>query len=122
MGCFNYITPLPMDVTQKMSDYEFLSWILTKLNEWAEELNQWREQILGFRDWALNTFLQPDGNLVGSLDGRAVGDVLRLLDSNRSTLLYLVNQFQSGQTGLVIDGGFFTDEGINKNYNGGYFT
>ena len=32
-GLFNCITPLPMDASGKMSDYEFLCWVKAKLNE-----------------------------------------------------------------------------------------
>jgi len=41
------------------------------------------------------------------------------VDNQGNQIQYLYNQFQDGQTGLVIDGGFFGDDDINKNYDGG---
>lgn len=42
-------------------------------------------------------------------------------ENNRDQIMYLVSQFSDGQTGLVIDGGFFEETGIKKNYDGGVF-
>lgn len=122
MPCLNnIISPLPMDVTGKLSDYEFLSKVITILNDLIKQVGSFDAALKICKEWALQTFLTPSGDLIGSLNGRSVSSVLTLLDSNRDTLLYLCNQFNDGQTGLVIDGGFFEDSGINKNYNGGYF-
>lgn len=47
--------------------------------------------------------------------------LLERIRNNDDKIHYIANQFKDGQTGLVIDGGFFENDGIHKNYNGGYF-
>lgn len=65
--------------------------------------------------------LSPTGDFTGSLHGVPVDNVLYSVDNSADKITYLANQFSDGYTGLVIDGGFFEDDHIAKNYNGGLF-
>jgi hypothetical protein len=65
--------------------------------------------------------LSKTGNFTGTIQGIPSMTIVTKTDSNNKTLQYLTSQFADGQTGLVIDGGFFEDEGIDKNYDGGNF-
>ena len=65
--------------------------------------------------------LSTTGNFTGSIQNIPSTTIVTKTDSNDKTLQYLTSQFADGQTGLVIDGGFFEDEGIDKNYDGGIF-
>jgi hypothetical protein len=65
--------------------------------------------------------LSATGNFTGSIQNIPSTTIVTKTDSNDKTLQYLTSQFADGQTGLVIDGGFFEDEGIDKNYDGGIF-
>ena len=68
-----------------------------------------------------NRKLSATGNFTGTIHGRDALLTLAQIDSNAAALRYLSNQFSDGQTGLVIDGAFFEETGINRNYNGGLF-
>lgn len=61
------------------------------------------------------------GNFTGSINGQPVNLVLANIKSNTDNVKYLANQFADGQTGLIIDGGFFENGSIDRNYNGGVF-
>jgi hypothetical protein len=65
--------------------------------------------------------LSSTGNFTGTVAGRAANLLLSEIDSNKNQINYIASQFANGQTGYVIDGGFFEDAGIRKNYNGGMF-
>lgn len=65
--------------------------------------------------------LSPSGNFTGTWQGQTYTQVFGKVDNNTDMIKYLTNQFSDGQTGLVIDGGFFEETGIKKNYNGGVF-
>lgn len=69
----------------------------------------------------LNRKLSPSGNFTGNVAGRSASMVINGIDSNHDKVTYLASQFSEGQTGLVIDGGFFEAESIKKNYDGGAF-
>ena len=64
-----------------------------------------------------NRKLSPLGNFTGTIQGLPSFTV----NDNMNKIGYLTSQFTDGQTGFVIDGGFFTGTGISKNYNGGIF-
>ena len=63
--------------------------------------------------------LSENGDFSGTLNGVAVSQVLTEIDSNGDQIEYLTGQFEEGQTGLVVDGGFFGDDIIDKGYDGG---
>lgn len=65
--------------------------------------------------------LSPTGNFTGTWQGETYTKVFGKVDNNNDLIEYLTNQFSDGQTGLVIDGGFFEETGISRNYNGGVF-
>jgi hypothetical protein len=65
--------------------------------------------------------LSAKGDFTGKIQGRDSLLLLAQTDSNADALKFLGNQFSDGQTGFVIDGGFFDEEGIKTNYNGGMF-
>jgi hypothetical protein len=105
-----------------------LDWILKKMGESVAQIEEFKSAIEVIQatyeksaDITNKRKLSPTGNLTGSLAGRAANLVLANIDSNRNQIEYIANQFSDGQTGTVIDGGFFEDSGIRKNYNGGMF-
>lgn len=65
--------------------------------------------------------LSSTGNFTGTLDGKPVSTVFNELTDNRDKIAYLTSQFSNGQTGLVIDGGYFEASEIQNNYDGGVF-
>jgi hypothetical protein len=114
--------------TGSFSTYEKLCYVINLLKEVVEVTNGFSGDIEHLEktkedsdNITLARQLSPTGNFTGSLDGRKVKNVLMQTDSNRDTINYLTTQFSDGQTGFVIDGGFFEDEGIDKNYDGGIF-
>lgn len=68
-----------------------------------------------------NRKLSETGDFTGTIFGRPGNLLLGQVDSNTEKIRFLVNMFNNGQTGLVIDGGVFTEMGINKLYDGGKF-
>lgn len=58
------------------------------------------------------------GTLAGSLSAL---QVVEYILNNKEQIQFLYSQFADGQTGYVIDGGFFLETGIQNNYSGGYF-
>lgn len=44
-GLFNCITPLPMDASGKLSDYEFLCWVKNNLNAISESLESLKSSV-----------------------------------------------------------------------------
>jgi hypothetical protein len=68
-----------------------------------------------------NRKLSQKGDFTGSIFGLAANLLLSMVDLNTDQIRYLANQFSDGQTGLVIDGAYFENDGIHKNYNGGIF-
>lgn len=65
--------------------------------------------------------LSPTGNFTGLLNGKSIPSVFSEIQSNEDKIQYLTSQFSDGQTGLVIDCGFFNDEEVKKYYDGGVF-
>lgn len=65
--------------------------------------------------------LSPSGNFTGKWNGKTYTQVFSKVDQNSDMIEYLTDRFTDGQTGLKIDGGFFEDTGIKKNYDGGIF-
>jgi hypothetical protein len=106
----------------KLSVYESLCALVTYVNNTINLVNQ-LESGLAVKENSLNITnsrkLDNNGNFTGMLSGNKVSDIITLIVGNDQQIKYLVDQFETGQTGLVIDGGYFEDEEINKNYDGG---
>jgi len=65
--------------------------------------------------------LSEKGNFTGLIAGRNTKMVIAGIDNNEDKIQYISNQFADGQTGLIVDGGWFEESGIKKNYDGGRF-
>lgn len=104
-----------------------LDWILQKIKELQTELEALTPASVILKEYEKSANitnarkLSALGNFTGTLNGVAISTMLNKINSNADALKYLSDQFSDGQTGLVIDGAFFEDDGIHKNYNGGVF-
>lgn len=110
--------------TDELTNIETTARIIKLVNEIIDILNNWNtnlEQYEKIANITNNRKLSPTGNFTGTLMGRLVSMVLASVDDSAQKIVYLANQFEDGQTGLVIDGGFFEADAIDKNYNGGIF-
>lgn len=109
---------------EELSSLELTARMNNKINEIIDFINNLGNIMNGYElssNITNNRKLSPTGNFTGTLMGRSVFDVLAELDDDSDKIKYLTNQFADGQTGLVIDGGFFEATGIDKNYDGGRF-
>lgn len=59
-GLFNCITPLPMDASGKMSDYEFLCWIQTNMRNLIQEVGEMEAAWKALQEWVTNYFNNLD--------------------------------------------------------------
>ena len=70
-----------------------------------------------------NEVIDLVNDLEEDLDAKAdkteLAEVEVKVDSNTDQIFYLTDQFSKGQTGFVVNGGFFGDDEINENYDGG---
>lgn len=112
----------------EFSIYELLLKTMEKVNEIIDNINNKDEHLLKLinqkedsKDITNKRKLDEKGNFTGKLFGRQVQSVLASVDTSKDKINYLTNQFSDGQTGFVIDGGFFTEDGIKDNYDGGVF-
>jgi hypothetical protein len=64
-------------------------------------------------------YLTKTGDFKGSIHGVDSFELLTEVDSNGDQIVYLTSQFVDGQTGLMVDGGFFGEDEIDMNYDGG---
>lgn len=108
------------------SIYELLLMALEKLDEVVDKVNGFETELDAKEDSANITNsrkLSNDGDFNGTICGKrkTACQIAQELDDNRQQIVYLGSQFADGQTGLVVDGGFFEESGIRKNYNGGIF-
>lgn len=128
---FNYAINkvLPLTYDNSLSYYEVLMKVLSKINEIIESTNGIDQK---FNDlWAAKENkddltnlrkLSPTGDFTGSILGNPVMQVLAWILTNSDKIHYLTSQFSDGQTGFVIDGGFFEETAISHNYNGGIWS
>lgn len=111
--------------TGSMSTYQKLCYVLEKTEEIVEYVNGFQGQLDGKENSSNitnNRKLSENGDFTGTLCGKkSACQIPDEIDNNRQQIQYLASQFSDGQTGYVIDGGFFQETGIKKNYNGGYF-
>lgn len=105
-----------------------LEWVIKTVQECLETVKKFGEEIASFpeiyetkEDVTSSRKLSTTGDFTGSWNGNSFVTVFGKVDNNTDMVNYLTNQFTDGQTGLVIDGGFFAETGIKKNYNGGAF-
>jgi predicted metal-dependent hydrolase len=109
-----------------------LDWILKTMKEYVATVEALKEEIDKINKEFPNIYeksvtitnnrkLSPKGDFTGTIHGRSALTTIAQIDTNRDNIQYIANQFSDGQTGLVIDGGFFEDSGIRRNYNGGMF-
>jgi len=109
---------------KSMSGYEFMTKVMMKLNEVIDYVNLFSEDIDAKED-SINITnarkLSASGDFKGTWFGDNYLNISSLIDNNRDQLVYMASQFTDGQTGFVIDGGFFLETGIDDNYNGGVF-
>lgn len=114
------------DEWNTMSVYEKLCYIKGFYDEVKLKLENVLGQLAAKEDSDNITnvrLLSDDGDFTGTLANKlkTALQVVQGIDNNRDQIQYLTGQFSDGQTGLVIDGGFFEETGINKNYDGGVF-
>lgn len=111
--------------TGSMSTYQKLCYVLQKMAEFIVIMAGFESEIAAKEDSVNitnNRKLSEAGDFTGTLAGRKNAlQATYEIDDNRDQIQFLSNQFADGATGLVIDGGFFDESGIKKNYNGGYF-
>jgi hypothetical protein len=104
-----------------------LDWIIGQMKNWDGDIASFAAQLEQLNQYeksdtiSMNRKLSTTGNFTGSVNGRAANALVSGVDIAGQQVRFLANQFKSGQTGQVMDGGFFTDTGINKSYNGGLF-
>ena len=123
---FNYpILDRRFDFTsEELTQLELVGRVTETLNKVIDVINDWQGQLDKHElsdDISNKRKLSPTGNFTGNINGIPVLTVLTQMGNNTDKILYLVNQFADGQTGLVIDGGFFEASMIDKNYDGGRF-
>ena len=108
-----------------MSTYQKLCYIQEKMIEIIEIVNQFETDITNKEDSSNitnNRKLSENGDFTGTLCGKkSACQTVSEIDNNRDQIQFIANQFSDGQTGLVVDGGFFIETGIKASYNGGYF-
>ena len=108
----------------KLSPMELMYKLIEKVNEVIQSVNSFQGSIDGKEDSVNITNsrkLSPSGNFTGKWFGESFTSIDGRIDTNEDQIDYIAQQFADGQTGLVVDGGFFEDEGIRKNYDGGVF-
>jgi len=105
-----------------------LDWVIETVKSYTSKVDELGQEIQDISDTyetkeniTNSRKLSPSGNFTGKWNGKTYTEFYGEVDSNSDTLQYLVKQFSDGRTGLVIDGGFFEETGINKNYDGGVF-
>ena len=109
---------------EELTSLELQARTVKKMNEVIEVTNTVDGRIEGKEDKSVitvNRKLSPNGNFTGSIDSVPVNRVLGNIEDNHDKVIYLADQFSNGQTGQIVDGGFFENSNIAKNYDGGVF-
>lgn len=125
---FNYAINkvLPLTYDNSLSYYEVLMKVLSKINEVIESTNGIDQKFIDL--WAAKENkddltnlrkLSPTGDFTGSIQGIGTLVLIAYIINNRQQITWLIEQFQHGATGLVIDCGIFTQALINNSYDGG---
>lgn len=108
----------------ELTELELIAKLTGKTNELVDYVNGWDGSLneMELKEHLTNSRkLSPKGNFTGTIYGKPASSVVMEIGSNTDKITYLINQFSDGQTGLVIDGGWFEESGIDKNYDGGIF-
>lgn len=105
-----------------------LDWVIETVKSYTSKVDELAQEIEDFSDTYETKVnitnarkLSPSGNFTGTWFGKTFTKIFGKVDDNADMIEYLTNQFSDGRTGLVIDGGFFEETGIDKNYDGGVF-
>lgn len=109
---------------QELTTIQLLAKIIPKVNEVVVETNLVDGKIAekeNSSNITSNRKLSAKGNFTGTVDGVAANRVIGNIEDNNNKITYLASQFSGGQTGLVVDGGFFENSAISKNFDGGVF-
>lgn len=138
-SCFRQIKPLIYE--SSLSMYELVLKLLEKVNEVVEFSNGWQEQIDALYDYinqkieeldqrkedsiniTNNRKLSEIGDFTGTLCNNHITacELVAQVDTNTDEIRELIVQFEDGATGQVIECGFFGDDNIDRNYDGGVF-
>ena len=110
----------------KMSLWQRICYVFDQFNKNMERIDDVESQLNAKEDSVNitgNRKLSETGDFTGTLanHSKSALQVVQQIDNNRDQIIYLIGQFADGQTGQVIDGGFFEETGIKRNYDGGVF-
>lgn len=114
----------------ELSDYELKVALLNAFNEMSNNyesfVNTVNSLITGKEDSVNitnNRKLSEDGDFTGTLCNKKMTacEAVYNIDNNRDMIKYLLDGLIDGQNGIQIDGGFFTENDIKWNYDGGRF-
>lgn len=103
---------------------KFIQEISLDFNEVVDFANEFDDKLKSkedVTDLTRKRKLSPQGNFTGLLEGKPIPTLFSEINTNADKISYLINQYQGGQNGLVIDGGFFEGSEIKNNYDGGVF-
>lgn len=109
---------------QELTALQLIAKLIATVNKTVEAINSFQGSINKKEDSlniTLNRKLSDKGDFTGSIQGIASALLISNIFDNSDKISYLANQFSDGYTGLVIDGGFFENTMIAKNYDGGVF-
>ncbi len=112
-----------------LSPMEIIYKLIDKVNELIDYMNEMINGLAAKED-SINITgsrkLSEQGDFTGTWWGNPFSYFINwltnntnMINSNQDEINFLVNQFEDGATGLVIECGYFTDMGIDKNYDGG---
>lgn len=120
---------MPLVYDDSLSYYETLCKVVDKLNQCIQSANNVETGLNQFMQWVYSEcvthnqmeteyMLDRNGNFTGTIYGLPASTV----GDNRDRILYILDQLNNGNVPRAIDGGYFTDSGINNIYNGGLFS
>ncbi len=119
---------LPTIYDDSLSYYEVLNKISKKLNECIENFNEQGEVLEKFMEWVYRDVvtkeqmendykLSSNGDFTGTINGLPSETV----GNNKDLIEWILTQLHAGISGVSIDGGWFENEEIQDDYNGGTF-
>ena len=110
--------------SEELSTLEMIGRVAQKANEIMEVINNWQDNVDQRElssDITVKRKLSPSGNFTGTIAGRLSSLVVADVEDAKDKIVFLAEQFADGQTGLVVDGGYFEGSEIKKSYDGGRF-
>lgn len=104
-----------------------LDWVIETVKSYVGKVDELEQELQEFdgkyetkENITSNRKLSETGDFTGTLDGEPVSQVLSDIEGNDEQIKYLIDQFQTGTTGLIIDGGIWDDGGaITRTFDGG---